>query len=83
MYNRYLNDMRPAESDPPAAQTSARQDKTEAGLFGNLSRRIGSFRIDADMLIMLAVIWFVLSESGEEMESELLLAIAVLLLLGV
>lgn len=85
MYNRYLNEARPADVEPPAAQASAEQGKAEpaGGLLGGLTRRIGSFRVDADTLIVFAVIWFILSENGEEMESELLIAIAVLLLLGV
>ena len=85
MYNRYLNEARPPDVEPPAAQASQEQERAEpvGGLLGGLTRRIGNFRIDADTLVVFAVIWFILSESGEELESELLIAIAVLLLLGI
>lgn len=81
MYNRYLQEAQPAEAESAAAHTE--KAAPAGGLLSGLTQRIGNFRIDADTLIMLAVIWFVLSESGEDMEHELLIAIAVLMLLGV
>lgn len=87
MYNRYLNEARPADFKPPAVPEAAEGRAEHAvpagGLLGGLTRRIGNFRIDADTLIVLAVIWFILNESGEELDSELMIAIGILLLLGI
>ena len=41
------------------------------------------FRSDADTLVVLAVVWFVLNDKDEEMDTELLIVLGVLLLLGI
>ena len=93
MYNRYSTAAQqqrppepPAETQPvfsgqeeplkePAAQVS--------GLLGALTQRLSGFRIDADTLVVLAVVWFVLNDKDEEMDTELLIVLGVLLLLGI
>ena len=75
MYNRYLNEAHGCEPEPPA-------EVPASGLLDGLSQRLSSFRLDSDTLILLAIVWFILREDGQEMDSELLVALAVLLLLG-
>ncbi len=66
------------------AEEDSRKEAAHAGgLFDALSKRLANFRLDADTLVVLAVIWFVLSDSEEgSIDPELLAAIGVLLLLG-
>ena len=45
--------------------------------------RCERFRIDADTLVVLAVVWFALGDQDGEMDTELLVVLAVLLLLGI
>lgn len=52
------------------------------GLLSALGRRLTGFHLDADTLVVLAVIWFVLNDNEEAADNELLAAIGVLLLLG-
>ena len=75
MYNQYLNEARAREPEQPLAAPSA-------GLLDGLGRRLGEFRLDADTLVLLAVLWFILREGEEEADTELLAALAVLLVVG-
>lgn len=77
MYNRYLNETADARPEPPV------QDAAPAsGLLEGLTGRIGSFKLDTDTLILLAVVWFILREEGEELDTELLIVLGLLLILG-
>lgn len=97
MYNRYLTaaqqhrppDPLPFEHEP--VQTAFcgpetplhEQVSSVGGLLGALSQRLSGFRIDADTLVVLAVVWFALGDQDGEMDTELLVVLAVLLLLGI
>lgn len=82
MYNAYLQDAvpepieRPPESRTPASGTSG------GGLLQLLTDRLGGAKLDADTLVAIAVIWFLLSD-GKALDTDLLIIIGVLLLLGV
>lgn len=86
MYNEYLEDM----DQTPIAQnlpTSESQKTAAAGTHGGglgqlLSSRLGNLKLDMDTLIAFAVIWFLLSD-GSIVDTDLLIIIGVLLLLGV
>lgn len=84
MYNRYLStapDVPAPVHDMPAH--TVREAAEPAGLFGGLSQRLGGLRLDADTLIALAVVWFVLQDGADGgLDLELLLAIGALLVLG-
>lgn len=84
MYNRYLNTAPQAEPSPhvPPAHEKAEPAGLFGGLGAGLSQRLSNFRLDADTLIVLAVIWFVLSDNADELDNELLIAIGILLVLG-
>ena len=47
-----------------------------------LTDRLGSDKLDADTLVAIAVIWFLLSD-GKALDTDLLIIIGVLLLLGI
>lgn len=87
MYNRYLTAA--GQQDPPEppveVPTFGAQEHAQpaGGLLNALSGRLSGFRIDADTLIVLAVVWFAIQDSGEEIDTELLIAVGILLLLGV
>ena len=77
MYNRYLTEAQGAEPEPPMQDTAQ-----ASGLLEGLTQRMGNFKLDADTLILLAVIWFILREGEDETDTELLIALGVLLILG-
>ena len=88
MYNRYLTAA--GQQDPPeppvevpAFSAQEQHAQPAGGLLTALSGRLSGFRIDADTLIVLAVVWFAIQDSGEEIDTELLIAVGILLLLGV
>lgn len=86
MYNRYLN-AAPCTQPQAVPEPAPEKERSEpAGLFGGLgsglSQRLSNFRLDADTLIVLAVIWFVLADNLDDCDTELLIAIGVLLILG-
>ncbi len=64
------------ESRTPAAGTSG------GGLLQLLADRLGGAKLDADTLVAIAVIWFLLSD-GKALDTDLLIIIGVLLLLGI
>ena len=82
MYNEYLQDAvpepieQPPENRTPAAWTSG------GGLLQLLADRLGGAKLDADTLVAIAVIWFLLSD-GKVLDTDLLIIIGVLLLLGI
>lgn len=82
MYNEYLQDAvpepieQPPENRTPAARTSG------GGLLQLLADRLGGAKLDADTLVAIAVIWFLLSD-GKALDTDLLIIIGVLLLLGI
>lgn len=79
MYNRYLT----TAPDPPEPVHTPRQAAESSGLLTSLGQKLGGLKLDADTLITLAVIWFVLQDDSQDgIEPELLLAIGVLLVLG-
>ncbi|MGM9612635.1 MAG: hypothetical protein ACI3XZ_03950 [Butyricicoccus sp.] len=94
MYNRYLTaaqQQRPPEPPPRVEREPAagcgyephEQVSPVGGLLGSLSQRLADFRLDADTLVVLAVVWFVLGDQDGEMDTELLALLVVLLLLGI
>ena len=52
------------------------------GLMQLLTDRLGGAKLDADTLVAIAVIWFLLSD-GKAVDTDLLIIIGVLLLLGI
>lgn len=74
-----------APTPPPQLQQQHQQHQTVSA-FGSLSQalgsRLGAIKFDADTLIAVAVIWFLLND-GEEIDTELLMIIGVLLILGI
>lgn len=84
MYNEYLDD-----ADQTALSqnsTAPEPQKTATGLSGGLgqllSNRLSGIKLDMNTLIAFAVIWFLLSD-GSIVDTDLLILIGVLLLLGV
>ena len=66
----------PPETRPPPAGPSG------GGLLQLLADRLGGAKLDADTLVAIAVIWFLLSD-GKVLDTDLLIIIGVLLLLGI
>ncbi len=81
MYNRYLTAAPPQQPQQPQQNSNLQQPVSS--LLSGLGQRLSGFRLDADTLIALAVVWFALREDGQEIDTELLIAIGVLLLLGI
>lgn len=79
MYNRYLPEAQPADSLPQAQKHPNHSCGSGANksfpLFG------GRLGLDADTLIALAVIWFLLSD-GEIVQTDVLIIVILLFLLG-
>ena len=66
----------PPKNRTPPAGTSG------GGLLQLLADRLGGAKLDADTLVAIAVIWFLLSD-GKVLDTDLLIIIGVLLLLGI
>ena len=66
----------PPKTRPPAAGPSG------GGLLQLLADRLGGAKLDADTLVAIAVIWFLLSD-GKVLDTDLLIIIGVLFLLGI
>lgn len=88
MYNRYLNAQRctPApvcpSPEPDCGCAGAKKQPAGAGgLLQTLGDRLGDIRFDSDTLIALVVVWFLLSD-GEATDTDLLIIVFVLLVLG-
>ncbi len=95
MYNQYIpsppreeihNERREEAAEAMAQQHSHPHPPQAISAFSNLSQalgaRLGSIKFDSDTLIAVAVIWFLLSD-GEDLDTELLLMIGILLVLGI
>lgn len=85
MYNQYIESSAPhatASADFAAASPSKGNDSVFANLSHSLGDRLHSIQLDADTIIALAAIWFLLSDK-DGLDSDLLIVIGVLLLLGV
>lgn len=90
MYNRYLS-TQPFEPEPlcappePPCGGGPHETKQPAGIGGllqNLTGRFGEIKFDADTLIAIAVIWFLLSDGGS-LDTDVLIIIGVLIILGI
>lgn len=97
MYNQYIpapreevneihNDRREEAAEAMAFQQPPSRPQHHPSALGSLSQtlgsRLGSIRFDAETLIALVVVWFLISD-GEEIDTELLLLIGILLVLGI
>ncbi|WP_125116360.1 hypothetical protein [Agathobaculum sp. Marseille-P7918] len=87
MYNRYLTDAAASaplhnEKVPPPPQSSPTISAL-AELSRGLSGRLQNIRLDADTIIALVIVWFLLSDDGGEVDWEQLILIGVLLVLGI
>lgn len=81
MYNEYLEQAVPDSAKPPETAVPA-SGSGGGGLLHLLSDRLGGAKLDADTLVAIAVIWFLLSD-GNVLDTDLLIIIGVLLLLGI
>ncbi|MBR3867545.1 MAG: hypothetical protein IKM54_07120 [Butyricicoccus sp.] len=79
MYNRYLPEKPSPEPLPQAETHPSRQ--SGSGANGLLQLFGGRSVPDADMILALAVIWFLLAD-GEIVRTDVFIIVAVLLLLG-
>lgn len=88
MYNEYLQDAgQPdasisSEDFTQEPRTAASGSSSSGGLLQLLADRLGGAKLDADTLVAIAVIWFLLSD-GKALDTDLLIIIGVLLLLGI
>lgn len=88
MYNEYLQDAgQPdasisSEDFTQEPRTAASSSSSSGGLLQLLTDRLGGAKLDADTLVAIAVIWFLLSD-GKALDTDLLIIIGVLLLLGI
>lgn len=81
MYNRYLPEPAHAPEPPPQRGPDRGSGSGLGGLAQLLSGRLRTGNPDADTLIILAVIWFLLSD-GTFVQSDLMVLVIVLFLLG-
>lgn len=85
MYNEYLQQAAPDDlpmGEPEQTTMPASGLSSGGGLMQLLTDRLGGAKLDADTLVSIAVIWFLLSD-GKVLDTDLLIIIGVLLLLGV
>ena len=82
MYNEYLQAGTPEPLGPPPENRPPPAGPPGAGLLQLLADRLGGAKLDADTLVAIAVIWFLLSD-GKALDTDLLIIIGVLLLLGI
>ena len=81
MYNRYLPEPARAPEPPPQRGPDRRSGSGLGGLAQLLGGRLRTGKPDADALIILAVIWFLLSD-GTFVQTDLMVLVIVLFLLG-
>ena len=81
MYNRYLPEPARAPEPPPQRGPDRRSGSGLGGLAQLLGGRLRTGNPDADTLIILAVIWFLLSD-GTFVQTDLMVLVIVLFLLG-
>ena len=90
MYNEYLQDAGQPDASISSEDFTTEEPRTAAsgsssssgGLLQLLTDRLGGAKLDADTLVAIAVIWFLLSD-GKALDTDLLIIISVLLLLGI
>ncbi|HJC20789.1 MAG TPA: hypothetical protein H9707_03380 [Candidatus Butyricicoccus avicola] len=82
MYNEYLQDAVPEPIEQPPENRTPAAGTSGGGLLQLLADRLGGAKLDADTLVAIAVIWFLLSD-GKALDTDLLIIIGVLLLLGI
>ena len=82
MYNEYLQDAVPEPIEQPPENRTPAAGTNGSGLLQLLADRLGGAKLDADTLVAIAVIWFLLSD-GKALDTDLLIIIGVLLLLGI
>lgn len=80
MYNRYLPEPARAPEPPPKSPNRGNGSGLD-GLVQFLNAHLRTGRPDADTLIVLMVIWFLLAD-GALVQTDLLIFVVVLLLLG-
>ena len=88
MYNRYLTETAhsaPLHTEPPPQHSpqSGQTASVLAELSRGLSGRLQNIRLDADTIIALVIVWFLLSDDGGEVDWEQFILIGVLLVLGI
>ena len=81
MYNRYLPEPAHAPEPPPQRGPNHGSGSGLGGLAQVLSEHLRMGKPDANTLIILAVIWVLLSD-GALVQTDLLIFVVVLLLLG-
>lgn len=82
MYNEYLEDMDQTAISPNISTPEKTATIHGGGLGQLLSGKLGNLKLDMDTLIAFAVIWFLLSD-GSVVDTDLLIIIGILLLLGI
>lgn len=82
MYNEYLQGAVPEPIEQPPENRTPAAGTSGGGLLQLLADRLGGAKLDADTLVAIAVIWFLLSD-GKVLDTDLLIIIGVLLLLGI
>ena len=82
MYNEYLQDAVPEPIEQPPENRTPAAGPPGGGRRKRFSGPRGGAKLDADTLVAIAVIWFLLSD-GKALDTDLLIIIGVLLLLGI
>ena len=82
MYNEYLQDAVPEPIEQPPENRTHAPGAPGAGPRQLLAGPLGGAPPGADTLVAIAVIWFLLSD-GKALDTDLLIIIGVLLLLGI
>ena len=82
MYNEYLQDAVPEPIEQPPENRTPSSGASGGGLRQRLANRLDSAKLGANTLDAIAVIWFLLSD-GKVLDTDLLIIIGVLLLLGI
>ena len=82
MYNEYLQDAVPEPIEQPPENRTPAAGTSGGGLLQLLADRLGGAKLDADTLVAIAVIWFLLSDV-KALDTDLLIIIGFLLLLGI
>ena len=86
MYNRYLTEAAPSaplHNEPSSPPQSGQTTSVLTELSRGLSGRLQNIRLDADTIVALVIVWFLLSDDGGEVDWEQLILIGVLLVLGI
>ena len=82
MYNEYLQDAVPEPIEQPPENRTPAAGASGGGVLPPLARPLGGSKLGAGPPVAIAVIWFLLSD-GKVLDTDLLIIIGVLLLLGI